>query len=71
VAEVVKVVVDWNLCEGNGLCERLVPEVFHVDDHDNLQLLDPTPPGVMIDRLQAAVDACPKTALRLQRGTDR
>ena len=35
----VKVIVDYDACEANAICAGLVPEVFEVDDEDNLNIL--------------------------------
>ena len=35
----VKIVMDWDRCEGNAMCVRAAPEVFKVDDKDMLQIL--------------------------------
>ena len=29
-----KVDVDWGLCESNGVCMGIIPEVFDLDDDD-------------------------------------
>jgi ferredoxin len=60
-----KIVVDYDACEANGVCEAVAPEVFHVDDDDNLQIVgDPTPE--LADKVRQAVQSCPKAALSLQ-----
>jgi len=63
-----RIEVDWTLCEGNGACEQLAPEVFHVDDDDNLVVLMESPPDSLRASVEAAVNACPRTALRLATG---
>ena len=51
--------------EANGFCESLAPEVFELGDADVVQIADgPVPPRLEID-VRAAVDQCPKAALRL------
>lgn len=60
-----RVVVDYELCESNGLCMAVAPEVFEVRDDDNLYILDETPPEALRDRLELAVRRCPKQALKL------
>lgn len=58
-------IVDESLCEGNGFCESLVPPVFEMGDADVVQVADgPVPEDLEID-VRAAVDQCPKAALRL------
>lgn len=65
----VQIVVDWDECEANAVCESIVPEIFSVDDNDMLNVSNDHPPEELLDRVQEAVDMCPKRALRLQRGT--
>jgi ferredoxin len=61
-----RVTVDENLCEANGFCESLAADVFELGDEDVVQIVDgPVPPDREID-VRAAVDQCPKAALRLQ-----
>ncbi|MGE2735409.1 ferredoxin [Mycolicibacterium vaccae] len=61
-----KVIVDTDLCMGNGVCEALAPDLFTVTDSGAVQLLvDEIPP----DRADAAADAvssCPARALTRQ-----
>jgi len=60
-----RVTVDENLCEASGFCESLAPDVFEIGDADVVQIVDgPVPPRLEID-VRAAVDQCPKAALRL------
>ena len=60
-----KINVDFDLCESNGLCEGFAPEVFELDDDDYLQLhTDETTPE-NIDAVKRAVAACPRAAISL------
>lgn len=60
-----RVTVDASLCEANGFCESLAPDVFVIGDEDVVQIADgPVPPRLEID-VRAAVDQCPKAALRV------
>ena len=34
-----KVEVDFGLCESNGVCMGIIPEVFDLDDEDYLHIL--------------------------------
>jgi ferredoxin len=61
-----KVVVDYDACEANAICAGLVPEVFEVDEDDNLNILVDEVPGQLVDRVRHAVRSCPKAALRLE-----
>jgi ferredoxin len=60
-----RVVVDRTLCESNGVCARLVPEVFVVDDDDRLQITREQPPEALRERVEHAVRRCPKLALSI------
>jgi ferredoxin len=60
-----KIVVDYDLCEANAICQRVAPELFRVDDKDVLQVLQPEPPEALRDKLEAAVRRCPRRALTL------
>jgi ferredoxin len=61
----VRVEVDPEVCEANAVCEDICPEVFHVNDDDVLEILQPEPPADLHDRVRQAVDRCPKAALHL------
>ena len=63
-----QIVVDRDECEANAVCESILPEIFSVDDDDNLNLSTDRPPAELLDKVQEAVDMCPKRALRLKRG---
>jgi ferredoxin len=60
-----KVEADWDACEANAVCAGLVPEVFEVDDDDNLSILVDEIPANLVEGVRHAVRSCPKAALRL------
>jgi ferredoxin len=60
-----RVTVDRELCEANGVCAGLVPEVFHLDDDDELHITEGEVPPELAGGVQHAVQSCPKTALKL------
>jgi ferredoxin len=60
-----RVRVDRDLCESNGVCVRLVPEVFVLDDDDRLRLEQECPPQALRTRVEQAVRRCPKQALTI------
>jgi len=60
-----KVKADYDLCEANRLCESFAPDIFEVDDDDNLNLLTEEVTPENIDRIKQAVAACPKAALSI------
>ncbi|MFI6395533.1 ferredoxin [Nonomuraea sp. NPDC050547] len=61
-----RIKVDYLVCEANAVCMGLAPEVFDVDEEDNLHVLLPEPPADMQDRVRHAVRSCPKAALSLE-----
>ena len=61
-----RVRVDYDLCEGNAVCAGLVPQVFEVDDKDDLYILVDEVPAELADQVRHAVASCPKTALSVE-----
>ncbi|MGI9084982.1 MAG: ferredoxin [Aeromicrobium sp.] len=64
-----RVEVDYDACESNALCEAVAPDVFVLDDDDDLQVEDPTVTDENRQRVEQAVASCPKSALRIVEGT--
>ena len=60
-----RVTVDRDLCEANGVCAGLVPEVFDLDDNDELHITEGEVPAELAGGVRNAVQSCPKTALKL------
>jgi ferredoxin len=56
--------VDADLCEANAVCCGLAPEVFELDDDEQLIITQPFPEDQR-ERVQKAVERCPKNALEL------
>jgi ferredoxin len=61
----VKVNVDWDSCEANGVCEGAAPEVFQLDDDDNLNIVGDVTPG-NLEKVKRAVQGCPRAAISLK-----
>jgi ferredoxin len=61
-----KVLIDWDLCQGHANCTGDAPEVFHVDDDGKLQVLIAEPPEDLRPKLELAVRYCPTGAIRIQ-----
>lgn len=60
-----RVIVDETLCEASGFCESLAEDIFELGDASVVQIAEgDVPPGREID-VRAAVDQCPKAALRI------
>jgi ferredoxin len=60
-----KIIVSWPLCDGNGVCAKVAPELFALDANDNLQLLQENIGEALRAKAEAAIQACPKNALSL------
>jgi ferredoxin len=61
-----RVTVDRDLCEANGVCVSLVPAVFDLDDDDYLHIMVDDVPAEQADLVRRAVLSCPKMALRVE-----
>jgi ferredoxin len=59
----VKIEVDWGLCESNGVCMGIIPEVFHLDDEDMLHVLQPEVTAENEEQVRDAVRQCPRQAI--------
>lgn len=57
--------VDPLVCEANGVCVGLAPDVFDLDDDDNLTILQEDVPAEQADKVRHAVRSCPKAALSI------
>ena len=57
--------VDRDLCEANAVCCGLAPDVFELDDDENLVILTQNPPAERVERVQLAIGRCPKNALSI------
>jgi len=60
-----RVEVDFGLCESNGVCMGIIPEVFHLDDEDMLHILQPEVTPENESRIRDAVRQCPRQAISI------
>jgi ferredoxin len=70
VAEVTyRLHIDWTRCAGRGLCAELLPDVFTRDDWGyplaRKSSREPAVPSESAKYARAAVQRCPRMALRL------
>ena len=63
-----KILVDSELCEANACCQAAAPEVFQVDEDDNLHILIVEPGPALREKVEAAVRLCPRQALSIEEG---
>lgn len=60
-----KVVVDLDTCDGNGVCMSICHEVFDVRE-DGLHVLQEEPPEDLRQQLVGAEVSCPTQAIRIK-----
>jgi ferredoxin len=61
-----KIVVDFELCESNGVCMGINADVFYLDDEDYLHVLqDEVTPEIEHDVVEA-VRQCPRQAISVR-----
>ena len=60
-----RVLVDRLKCESNGMCVTAAPQVFEVDDDDELIVLNESPDEELRLSVETAVRMCPKQALSI------
>jgi ferredoxin len=58
-----KIDVDWGLCESNGVCMGIIPEVFQLGDDDMLSVLQTEVTPENEAGLREAVRQCPRQAI--------
>ncbi len=58
-----KIDVDWGLCESNGVCMGIIPEVFQLGDDDMLTVLQTEVTPENEAELREAVRQCPRQAI--------
>ncbi|WP_018182908.1 ferredoxin [Kaistia granuli] len=64
-----KIIVNRQSCDGNGVCMGIAPEVFDVDDDLYLHVAEPIPENSELRaRVRQAVTSCPILALKLVEG---
>ena len=61
-----KLIVDMDLCEANGLCTAAAPEVFALDNEDKLHVRFDQVRIEGRGALEEAVRMCPRGAIRLE-----
>ena len=58
-----KIEVDFELCESNGVCMGIDPEIFDLDDEDYLHVLQDEVTPENEERVKEAVRQCPRQAI--------
>lgn len=58
-----RIEVDFGLCESNGVCMGIIPEVFDLDDQDYLHVLQEEVTPDIETSVREAVRQCPRQAI--------
>ena len=61
-----KIAVDFGLCESNGICMGIIPEVFDLDDEDYLHVLQDEVTPENEDQIRESVRQCPRQAISIR-----
>lgn len=60
-----RVLVDFDMCDSNGLCVLAAPKIFQLDGDDELHILQERPDEELWPAAEEAGRACPKLAITL------
>jgi ferredoxin len=60
-----RIVIDWDLCQGHANCMAEAPEVFRVGEDGMLTVLMERPPEDLRAKIEDAVSFCPTGAIAL------
>lgn len=61
----IKTTIDWDKCEGNGVCARVAPEIYSVDDQGNSDVLVDEVPENLRAKAMLAKMQCPTKAIEV------
>lgn len=58
-----RVIVDFGLCESNGVCAGIAPDVFDLGDDDRLSVLTDEYSDGDVERMNDVARQCPRQAI--------
>ena len=61
-----KVVVDFDACQSNAVCQSIAPEVFEVRDDGFLYILHENPDESLRSKVEDAARSCPVQAITIE-----
>lgn len=61
-----RVVVDFDRCQSNAVCQGIAPEIFEVRDDGFLYILNENPDESYRAQVEDAVRSCPTQAISLE-----
>lgn len=59
------VIADFDRCEANAICVGLAPDIFDLDDDEELSVAPGPVPAHLEQAVLDSVTQCPRAALRL------
>jgi ferredoxin len=62
----VRVVVDFDKCMSNAVCQGITPEVFEVRDDGMLYVLQESPDESLRKKVEESARACPTQAITIE-----
>ena len=60
-----RIEVDFGLCESNGVCMGIIPEVFDLDEQDYLHVLSDEVTPANEQLIKESVRQCPRQAISI------
>ena len=61
-----KIVVDWDLCLGSGMCAGIAPDLFELDSEGSMSVRIETPSDDYRTSLETAAACCPVEAISVR-----
>ena len=61
-----RIVVDRDLCTGQGMCESIAPDFFRVTEDGQVEIQVAVVPDGRLSEAELAVTCCPNEALELR-----
>ena len=61
-----KINVDFALCESNAICVDIAPEIFYVNEQDELEILLEQPGEEFRSKVKESVRLCPRQAISVE-----
>jgi sterol 14-demethylase len=62
----VKVTIDFDLCQGHGVCMGECPEIFQVNDDGEVNILQENPDPSLEKKVRNAARFCPTGAISIE-----
>lgn len=59
----IRATIDWDKCEGNGICARVAAEIFSCDEEGNSDVLLEEVPAELRAKALLAMRQCPTNAI--------